>query len=162
AWRTNTFLGFPILQCPMDLQVYQELLVAQRPEVVIQTGIAGGGSLLYLASILDLAGVADTPVIGVDINLTDKARSLRHPRITMIEADSVAPETIDQIGRLAKGRRGLVILDSDHSEKHVAAELPRYAPFVASGSYLVVEDTNVNGHPVFPSHGPGPHEATVD
>jgi cephalosporin hydroxylase len=124
--------------------------------------VANGGSLLFLASMLDLANVPNTRVIGIDIKLTDKARTLTHPRISMVEGSSVDKVVLAQVSELAANKRGIVILDSDHSKTHVAAELQCYPKFVAPGAYLVVEDTNINGHPVCPSFGPGPYEATND
>jgi cephalosporin hydroxylase len=161
AWDRNTYLGYQIKQCPFDLQVYQELIHRLRPEFVVQTGVAGGGSILYFSTLLDLIGAAPgCPVVGIDMVLSDAAKSLTHPRVRLVQGSSTAPETVESVRKLvAPGRPGLVSLDSDHKEQHVAAELRLYREFVEPGSYLVVEDTNVNRHPVFPRHGPGPFEA---
>lgn len=162
TWRKNSFLGFTVKQLPMDLWLYQELLYELRPDFVLQTGVSEGGSILFFAHLLDLIGApASARVVGVDIVLTDSARRLSHPRITLIESDSTAPEIVDRISALIKPGPGLVVLDSDHREAHVARELELYAAFVQPGSYLVVEDTNVNGHPVDLAFGPGPHEAVT-
>ena len=131
-----------------------------KPPFVLQTGVERGGSLLYFASLLDMMGAPDSAlVIGVDIAPKPEAKTLRHPRIRILEGSSTDPAIIREIESLLPASQGLVSLDSDHSCGHVSRELELYHRFVAPGSYLVVEDTNVNGHPVHPGFGPGPYEA---
>lgn len=139
-----TWLGRPIIQFPTDIAAVQELLWTVRPDVVIETGVAHGGSLILSASILELIG--NGRVIGIDIEIRSHNREAieAHPlahRIELIEGSSVADETIEEVrGRIAGAGTVLVFLDSNHSEAHVAKELELYAAFVTPGSYLVAHD----------------------
>jgi cephalosporin hydroxylase len=156
TWRNTRWLGVDILKCPLDLWLYQEILHGLRPAVVVETGTAFGGSALFLASVMDLIGHGRIITIDVD------ARRGRpeHPRITYLTGSSIDPGMVAEVRAMVGGAAPvMVLLDSDHSRAHVAAELEAYAPLVSRGSYLVVEDTNLNGHPVLPDHGPGPMEA---
>lgn len=152
----NTFwFGRPIQKSPLDCWVYQEILFELRPDLIIETGTYLGGSALYFAHLCDLLGHGE--IITVD---RQQRGTVDHPRVTQLVGDALSAEVLVVVAaRAAAARSVLVALDDDHSADHVLRELAAYGPFVTPGSYLVVEDTNVNGHPVMPGHGPGPHEA---
>jgi cephalosporin hydroxylase len=168
AWQRGTkgpspatlslhWFGHQMIKCPLDLWIYQEIIVETRPDIVIETGTFRGGTTLFIAMLLDALGHGR--VVTIDPEAYD-GRPL-HPRIRYLRGSSTAPETLAELrGDIRPDERSLVILDSDHAERHVAAELRLYRDFVPPGSYLIVEDSNVNGHPVMRRHGPGPMEAT--
>jgi cephalosporin hydroxylase len=158
ALQHTYWLGVPILKSPLDSWIYQEIIAETRPDLIIETGTALGGSALFFASMCDLVG--NGRVVSIDV----EARSeVHHPRLTLLKGDSTSAGMISKVTELASGTtRRMVVLDSDHSAAHVSRELRAYRDFVSPGSYLVVEDTNVNGHPVMPEHGPGPFEAVAD
>lgn len=157
-YQTTNWLGVPAYKCPADLFVYQEIITATAPEVIIETGVNFGGSTLYLANLCDLRGAGE--VVAVDITLEKVREEVRnHPRVTLLEGSSTSPEIAARIADRCSGRRTMVLLDSDHSAPHVLEEMRLYGPLVTPGCYMIVEDTNVNGHPVFADFGPGPMEA---
>lgn len=147
--------GFRLAKCPLDLWMYQELLVRNRPDLVIETGTFMGGSALFIATIMDLIGHGR--VISIDIE--QRSGLPRHPRISYWNGSSVDPGIVTEAHKAAASGRTLVVLDSDHSADHVYQELMCYRDLVRVGDYLIVEDTDVNGHPVLPEFGPGPMEA---
>ena len=156
TWRNTWFMGHAILKCPLDLWLYQEILHMVRPAVIIETGTAFGGSALYFASICDLLNAGRVVTIDVE------ARRGRptHSRVTHLAGSSVAPDVIQRVRAIiGDASPVMVVLDSEHSYNHVLSELEAYSPLVTKGSYLIVEDTNLNGHPVEPDYGPGPMEA---
>jgi cephalosporin hydroxylase len=140
-----TWLGLPIIQLPSDIVAMQEIIWETRPQLVIETGIARGGSMALYASILELLG--EGTVVGVDIDIRVHNRSAleNHPlfgRIELIEGSSVDPVVVNKVAEMAKSvERTMVVLDSDHSHDHVLAELRAYGPLVTTGQYLVVADT---------------------
>jgi cephalosporin hydroxylase len=146
------WLGVPIIQMPSDIVVMQEIIWRCRPQLVVETGVARGGSLVLSASILELVG--EGRVVGVDIDIRPHNRRVieAHPlagRIELVEGSSVAPEVVAAIKeRTAAVERVMVCLDSDHTHDHVLAELRAYAPLVSPGQYLVVADTVVEELPV--------------
>jgi len=159
TWADTRWLGIGVSKCPLDLWVYQEILDETRPDLLVETGTFDGGSALYFASLFDLLGRGRVVTIDVDPH----ERLPEHERITYLTGSSVAPEIRAQVEELAaKAERVMVVLDSDHSRDHVLSELRAYGELVTSGCYLVVEDTNVNGHPAWPGFGPGPMEAVEE
>lgn len=161
------WLGRPIIQYPQDVIAMQEIIWQVKPDLVIETGIAHGGSLIFSASMLALLDMADAiesgstldprqykrKVLGIDIDIRahNRAAIEAHPmasRIQMIQGSSTAPEIIEQVKQVAQGyQRVLVCLDSNHTHNHVLAELEAYAPLVSVGSYCVVFDTIVEDLP---------------
>ena len=153
------WLGYSTLKNPLDCWIYQEILHEVKPDLIIETGTNRGGSALFLASICDLLNKGE--VLTIDIE--DYADMPVHDRITMLKGSSVSKQIFDRVKEKADNAQTvLVILDSDHRKDHVLEELRLYAPLVTTGSYLIVEDTNLNGHPVVPDFGPGPYEAVED
>lgn len=139
-----TWFGRPIIQLPEDIVRIQELIFRLRPDVVIETGVAHGGSLVLYASLFEALGSGR--VIGVDIEIRPHNRTAieEHQfadRITLIEGSSIAPETIHAVAELIKPNdRVLVILDSNHTRDHVLDELRAYGPLVSPGSYIIATD----------------------
>jgi cephalosporin hydroxylase len=156
TWKQTYWMGVFCWKCPFDLWIYQEILHEVRPDVVIEVGTAGGGTSLFLAHMCDIIGRGR--VITIDIqHLIDRPV---HPRISYLKGDSTSEELLGLVrAEINDASPVLVILDSDHSMNHVVKELCAYNEFVSPGSYLIVEDTNINGHPVLPDFGPGPMEA---
>lgn len=153
-----SWMGRPIIQLPQDIVAMQELIWAIQPDLIIETGIAHGGSLIFSASMLELnaacGGPKDAHVLGVDIDIRSHNRDAitAHPmfrRISMIQGSSVEPAIVEQVKAKAKDkRRVLVCLDSNHTHDHVLAELNAYAPLASVGSYCVVFDTLIEDMPV--------------
>jgi cephalosporin hydroxylase len=151
--KLNWF-GYQLEKCPLDLWIYQELVVRTRPDFVVETGTCFGGSALYFAMLFDHLGHGR--VITVDVAV--KPNRPVHPRLTYINGSSVDAGVIAQVREAVGSDRAMVVLDSDHEATHVYEELIAYNALVQTGDYLIVEDTNVNGHPTYPEFGPGPME----
>lgn len=146
------WLGRPIIKFPSDIVVSQEIIWQVKPDLIVETGIAHGGSVIFSASMMELLGGAGR-VVGIDIDIRAHNRHEieTHPmakRITMIEGSSTAPAVLAQVREIAKGcERVMVFLDSLHTHEHVARELALYAPLVSIGSYLVLPDTFIEHFP---------------
>jgi len=155
AWANTYWLGIKILKSPLDLWVYQEILFELQPDIIIECGSASGGSALFYASICDI--INRGRIISIDIE--ERERPI-HERIKYLIGSSISAEIIAKIKKEIKAAdKVLVSLDSDHHKDHVLSELKLYSQIVTKDSYLIVEDTNINGHPVVPKYGPGPMEA---
>lgn len=155
--QSDTYwFGRHIFKCPLDLHVIQEIINATDPDLIVETGTYMGGSALYYAHLCDLRGKGE--IVSVDIAVRDDLPD--HPRIEFLAGmSSISPEVLEIVRDRAKGKRTMVILDSDHRCDHVLQELRAYHSLVSVGCFLIVEDTNVNGNPVLREHGPGPAEA---
>jgi len=157
-WEQETWLGVQVLKYPTDLLVYQEMIYEVKPDVILDIGTYKGGSALYFATLLELIGNPAGRVISVDV--THIAPPPKHPRITYLLGSSTSEEILKQIrDSIKQGEKVMVFLDSDHHKQHVLNEIRAYSQIVTKGSYLIVEDSNINGHPVYPGWGPGPMEA---
>jgi cephalosporin hydroxylase len=150
------WLGYRVVKCPFDLWVYQEILVETRPTLIVECGTRFGGTSLFLASIFDMLG---GPGRVLTIDIAPLPNRPAHSRIDYLTGSTLDPKIVARVHEAAVGQRTMVILDSDHYANHVGAELRAYHDIVAKGCYLIVEDSNVNGHPVLPDFGPGPMEA---
>ena len=144
-----TWMGVPIIQLPADIMATQEVIWKTKPDIIIETGVARGGSLIFMASILEIIGKGK--VIGVDIDIRQHNRESieAHPlskRINLVEGGSVDTDILAEVrSHIRKDSKVMVVLDSDHSRSHVLNECRAYGPMVTQGCYLVVADTLV-GH----------------
>lgn len=151
------WFGIPILQIPQDMQAMQEIIWEVKPDLIIETGIAWGGSIVFSASMLTLlescGKIKNGEVVGIDQNIWPENKkninnSPLSKKITMIEGSSIDPNIVNKVKEIAKKKkRILVCLDSNHTHDHVLAELRAYAPLVSKGSYFIVGDTGVEDLP---------------
>ena len=156
--RTH-FIGVPVLKFVGDLWNYQELIHELRPSLIVEAGTEAGGGALFFA---DIATRIDGHVLTIDVDHSQINELVRsHPRIELLTAHSVDPLVAQRVRQLRKLLPGpmLVSLDSDHSKENVLAELLFFRALTRTGDYVVVEDGNINGHPVLPAFGDGPLEA---
>jgi cephalosporin hydroxylase len=162
VWTKTRWMGVKCEKWVGDMWNYQEILFDLKPSLVIEFGTRHGGSALFFASILTKQIGPPFKVLSVDIShkLLDPAAQ-RDPNILFVKSSSTAPAIAEHIQHLKAEFPGKIfaILDSDHSKNHVLAEMKLLRPLLSAGDYLVVEDSNINGHPVLPGSGPGPYEA---
>jgi len=154
-----SWMGRPIIAFPQDMIAMQELIWKVQPDLIIETGVAHGGSIVYYASLLELIG-NNGLVVGIDIDIRKHNRDLieSHPmmkRIQLIEGPSTGKEIVDQVKQIAKTKKKIMVcLDSNHTHTHVLEELRQYAPLVTKESYCVVFDTAVEDMPIDYDWGP--------
>jgi cephalosporin hydroxylase len=161
TWMTTKWKGIHVAKCPLDMWQYQEIIQETQPDVIIETGTWHGGSAVFLRDILRLCGKSRGIVITIDIEPI--GIFTEEDGIIQLIGSSVSDKIVESVQKyIGKSDKVMVILDSDHSQVHVAKELKAWARHVSGGCYLVVEDTNVNGHPVYKEHGPGPMEAVEE
>jgi len=152
------WMGINVLKIPLDLWIYQEIIYETKPDVIIECGTGWGGTTLFLANICDY--LKHGKIISIDIVPYERPK---HQRIKYLLGPSTSDNIIRNVEKLInKGSRVMVILDSDHRKEYVLKEIKVFSKFVTKGNYLIVEDTNVNGHPVSDDHGPGPYEAVSE
>lgn len=156
TWNNTFWLGVPAKKTPLHMWVFQEIIHETRPDVIVEMGTYKGGSAYFFASMLDLLGHGR--VLTVDIQ--DYPGRPEHPRITYVLGDSASESTAEIIrASIGEGEKVMLVLDSLHTKQHVLEELRLYADLVSMGNYVVVEDTNLNAHPVMPYYGPSAKEA---
>lgn len=146
-----TWMGRPIIQYPQDMVAMQEIIWEVKPDLIIETGIAHGGSIIYYASVLELIGKGEVLGIDIDIREHNRIEIEKHPmfkRITMIQGSAIGEDIIEQVKSHVEGKKTVMVcLDSNHTHAHVLKELELYSPFVTVGSYLVAFDTVVEDLP---------------
>jgi len=159
-WKKVAYRGVRTLKLPSDMWNYQEIIYSHNVDWVIETGSRHGGSAIFFADLLRNMGRAGK-VFSVDYAPALDPRAQADADVQFITGDSADPAIIDRVmAQIPDERRNIfLILDSDHSARHVKRELDAWIPRLRSGDYVVVEDTVVNGNPVRPDHGPGPLEA---
>lgn len=146
-----SWMGRPIIQYPQDIIATQEIIFRVKPDLIIETGVAHGGSLIFSASMLELLGNGGQ-VLGIDIEIRKHNREAieAHPmskRIQLLEGSSIAPEIVKEVTKRAQNKKVMVFLDSNHTYEHVKAELELYSPLVKKESYLIVYDTAIDDLP---------------
>tara|TARA_Y100001949_G_C15931542_1_gene305880 strand:+ start:189 stop:992 length:804 start_codon:yes stop_codon:yes gene_type:complete len=158
----NTYwMGIRSMKCPLDLWIYQEILIKTKPDIIIETGTNEGGTTLFLANICDIMDNGE--IITIDISSPNEKP--KHKRIHYIQGDATSKKTITKIQQLVdkldnnSDTKIMVILDDEHSENHVFQEMEIYGKFVTPGNYLIVEDTSMGGHPVWSELKGGPMES---
>ena len=161
VWDKLTWLGVKTLKSPADMWNYQEIIYGLKPSLVVEFGTRFGGSALFFATVMRQFSKC-FKVLSVDIDAETISEATRQdPDIELLTMSTLDAKVAERIATLRRDYRGpaFFILDSHHSKEHVLGEMKNIRSVVVSGDYIVVEDSNLNGHPVWPSYGPGPFEA---
>lgn len=159
VFQHTEWMGVRTAKCPMDMWVYQELMVRTRTDLVIETGTWEGGSALFFAHMLDQLG--EGRVLSVDLQLPESLP--KHPRIEYLKGSSISDAVVEQVRQAARAARSvMVILDADHKAAYKLQELKVYEEFVTTGNYLIAEDSTFDYFPAWPEFGPGPAQAVKD
>lgn len=154
VWR-----GVPTEKCPLDLWIFQEIIFETKPELIIECGTGHGGTTLFLADFCESIKFGN--IISID-KTKDNSRPV-HQRISYLQGLTISEESLSYLREKIKNHKTvMVILDDDHHKEHVLKELIAYSEFVSKGNYLIVEDTNLNGNPVYADFGQGPKEAVEE
>lgn len=162
VWDSLWYQNVRIIKNPLDLWMMQQIIYEIQPDYVIETGTWAGGSALYWASVLHALGLEKSRVITLDVAYYHQAAEtnfLWKKYVEFIHGSSTDPQIVAQLAKRVRGRKVIVTLDSDHHTPHVLKEIQSYAPMVSRGSYLVVEDTHMDGVPTYPDAGAGPMAA---
>jgi cephalosporin hydroxylase len=160
-WERMSWLGTPIWKFPFDAFIIQDLIYRIKPDWVIETGTAFGGSALFYASIMKLLGRGKVVTVDKEKKQLPENKIWKD-RVVSLIGDSADENIFQVIKSLVGNKTNLVLLDSWHTKEHVQKELQLYSPLVSVGSYIVVEDTHVSGHPVPWKWGDGPYEAVME
>lgn len=164
-WEKTSWLGVPMWKLPFDAFIIQELIFKIKPDYIIETGTNFGGSTLFYASILELIGHGCVVTIDVEDKIkynNSTAKRLRENRIVQFLGSSTDPVIYNEVKKLTEYKKNIVLLDSWHSKAHVLQEMKMYSKLLIVGTYMIVEDTHVSGHPIEWAWGEGPYEAVQE
>lgn len=156
----DQWMGVRCVQNPFDMWIKHKIIWETRPDIIIETGTLCGGTALFYATLLETIGHGKVVTIDVDPHIEEASK---HPlfikRVQVLKGMSTSPEIAQEVAKQVSYNNAMLILDSDHSKENVLKELKLYSHFVAPGNYIIVDDSQLNGHPVLKSFGPGPYEA---
>lgn len=163
TWSQTFYKGVRLLKCPLDVWVYQQIIFETKPDLIIETGTSAGGSALFMADMCKVFGHGEVVTIDIrDCKYEKDLDKFSGSGIHFIIDSSTSEATYEKVKKLAEGKKSvMVILDSLHEKNHVLKEMEMYGKLVTKGNYMIVEDTNFNGHPIFVPHSnyEGPFEA---